>query len=69
MRWRNSCGRMSPTRCVAAFVWPLAWQSKQVTPAARPLGAPVLGLVELLLRERRDQQPQPLELLRDSGCR
>ena len=32
MRWRNSCGRMSPTRCVAPLVWPLTWQSKQVTP-------------------------------------
>src|SRR5204862_7560802 len=28
--------------------------------ATRALGAPVLGLVELLLRERRDQQPQAL---------
>ena len=55
---------MSPTRCVAALVWPLAWQSKQATPRLGLLGAPVLGLVELLLGERRDQQPQALELLR-----
>ena len=32
MRWRCSFGRMSPTVCVAALVWPLAWQSKQATP-------------------------------------
>jgi len=32
MRWRNSCGRMSPTRCAAPLVCPLTWQSKQVTP-------------------------------------
>ena len=64
MRWRNSCGRMSPTRCVAALVWPLTWQSKQVTPRLGLLAAAVGGRVELLLRERRDQQPQPLQLLR-----
>ena len=63
MRWRNSCGRMSPTRWVAALVWPLTWQSKQVTPRLGPFGAAVFGLVELLLGERRDQQPQALELL------
>jgi hypothetical protein len=33
-------------------------------PAARPLGAPVLGLVELLLGEGRQQQAKPLDLLR-----
>ena len=32
MRCRNSCGRMSPTRWAAPLVWPLTWQSKQVTP-------------------------------------
>ena len=63
MRWRNSCGRMSPTRCVAALVWPLAWQSKQATPRLGRSDAAVLGRVELLLRERRHQQPQALELL------
>ena len=41
MRWRCSCGRMSPTRCVAAVVWPLTWQSKQVTPRM-PSGFSVL---------------------------
>ena len=55
---------MSPTRCVAPLVWPLAWQSKQATPRLGFHAAPVLGRVELLLRERRDQQPQPFELLR-----
>ncbi len=63
MRWRNSCGRMSPTRWAAPFVWPLTWQSKQVTPR---WDAPttVLRLVELLLRERSHQEAQPLDLLR-----
>jgi hypothetical protein len=32
-------------------------------PPGRPGGASVLGRVELLLRERGDEQPQPLELL------
>ena len=32
MRWRNSWGRMSPTRCVDAFVCPLTWHSRQETP-------------------------------------
>ena len=54
---------MSPTVCVAAFVWPLAWQSKQATPRCGFEAAAVVGGVELLLRERRDQQPQPFELL------
>src|SRR6266481_9593651 len=31
--------------------------------AARPLGAPILGLVELLLGERRQQQADALDLL------
>src|SRR5258708_4584734 len=59
MRWRNSCGRMSPTRCVEPLVWPLAWQSKQVTPR--------LGCSErrssVWLSEGRHQQPQAFELL------
>ena len=63
MRWRCSFGRMSPTVCVAAFVWPLAWQSKQATPELRLEAAAVVGRVELLLRERRHQQPQSFELL------
>ena len=45
-------------------MWPLAWQSKQATPRLALLGAAVVGLVELLLRERRHQQAQALELLR-----
>lgn len=35
MRWRMSSGRMSPTVCVAALVWPLAWQSMHDTPMCR----------------------------------
>ena len=65
MRRRCDCGRMSPTRWVAADVWPLTWQSKQATPCM-PSGA--LGLavgrgVELLLRELRDQEPHALQVL------
>ena len=41
MRRRCDCGRMSPTRCVAADVWPLTWQSKQATPCM-PAGFSVL---------------------------
>ena len=48
---------------MAALVWPLAWQSKQATPRLGRSRAAVVGLVELLLRERRHQQAQPLELL------
>ncbi len=43
---------------------PLAWQSKQATPRLGLIGAPILGLVELLLRKRRQQQTQALNLLR-----
>jgi hypothetical protein len=50
-------------RWVAALVWPLAWQSKQATPRLGLLAAAVLGLVELLLRERRHQQAQPSSCL------
>ena len=65
MRRRCDCGRMSPTRCVAAEVWPLTWQSKQATPCMPSglLGLAVGGGVELLLRELRDQQPQAFQVL------
>ena len=63
IRWRYDWGRTSGARWVAPFVCPLAWQSKHVDPAARPGRTAVLGRVELLLRERRHEQPQPLELL------
>ena len=41
MRRRWVCGRMSPTRWVAADVWPLTWQSRQATPCM-PAGCSVL---------------------------
>ena len=37
--------------------------------AVRAFGTAILGLIELLLRERRDQQAEALELLRDSKSR
>ena len=54
---------MSPTRWVAALVWPLTWQSKQATPRRGPQRPAIVGQVELLLGERREQQAQTVELL------
>ena len=68
MRWRCSLGRMSPTVCVAALVWPLAWQSKQATPWLALQAAAVVGGVELLLRERRDAAAAGLRAASGSGC-
>jgi hypothetical protein len=48
---------------VALLVWPFEWQSKHVAPPARQLGAAVLRLIELLLRERSDEQAQTFDLL------
>ena len=63
-RNRRSCGRMSGLRWNWPVVWPLTWQSKQATPMLRLRALAVVGRVELLLRQRRQQQPQPFELHR-----
>ena len=64
MRWRNSCGRMSPTRWVLAFVWPFAWHSKQVTPRlGRTLRRSSVWL-NCCCGNGVTEQPQALELFR-----
>ena len=64
MRCRCSCGRMSPTRCVAPLVVAVGMAVETRDAAMRFLRAPVAGHVELLLRKRREQQAQAVELLR-----
>ena len=63
-RKRAACGRTSGVRWKAALVWKFEWQSRHVDAEARLGDLAVLGLVELLLRERRQQQPQSLHLHR-----
>ena len=43
-------------------VWPLMWQSRHVTPRLGWAGFTVVGGVEFFLRERCQQQAQPIEL-------
>src|ERR1700739_731499 len=59
-RWRNGGGRASGARCVAPFWWPFEWQSSRAK--AGHLRAAILGRIELLLREGRQQQAQPFQL-------
>ena len=63
MRWRNSWGRMSPTRWVAPLVWPLAWQSKQATPRLGRTVRRSSVALNCCCGKRAQEQPQPLELL------
>ena len=61
-RIRRCCGRMSGFSWIWPVVWPLTWQSKQVTPRLGSCTLAVVGGVEFLLRQGREQQPQPVEL-------
>jgi hypothetical protein len=62
MRCRNSWGRMSPTRWVAASVWPLRRQSKQVTPRLGAWARRSSVWLNCCGGERGHQQPQALQL-------
>ena len=64
MRCRCSLGRMSPTVCVAAVGVAVGVAVEARDALGRLHAPPVLGQVELLLRKRREQQPQAFELLR-----
>src|SRR5713101_2510790 len=63
IRWRNSCGLMSPTKWVAPLLFPFWWQSKQVTPRLGSSLRRSAVRFELLLRKGRHEQPKALELL------
>ena len=59
-----AAGRMSGVSWNWPVVWPLTWQSKQATPRLGCGDLAVVGGVELLLRHRRQQQAQAVELHR-----
>ena len=66
MRRRFSCGRISPTRCAAPLrvAVDVAIKAGDTLHAVISFGFPIGSGVELLLRKLRDQQAQPVELLR-----
>jgi hypothetical protein len=61
-RKRRCRGRTSGVRWNCPVVWPFTWPSKQVTPQTGLRRLPVVGRIELLLREGRDEHPEPVEL-------
>jgi len=63
MRWRLFWGRASPARWFRR--WCGRWRDnrRQATAEAGTLRAAIIEQIELLLRERGDQQTQPVELL------
>ena len=64
MRCRICCGRLSPDQMRGAVGVAVDVAIETGHAPARLFAAAIVRLVELLLREGRDEQPQPFQLLR-----